>query len=404
MKQIFIIMTLLVGGLSPQAHYTSKPQLVNDRSIFNYELLDIKLEGSKLHLKGWGILLDNQNLHGSNTHSYSLELLSEGTYIPIQTKMIATSLTKDMSYIGYKTCSDQQTLSKTCNYIYNNVGFEGSVDLRELNKDATYEIYLVMTTHQTGRSYRTPLYYAQEKKIETVFDQTRVFLNADFESMAFDVYYHTLRATSTPQHSSHGNQIRMGSSCSSSHGNGLYYKQGTRFNNPTDKSYYNNLISYYKVAIELEECFDARRRVVEGKGSLSAYIPSTFINYKGKPLTITLMSMSKPLISAEDIEIEQYSEFNPLDYASAYDKEEGDITHKIKVTKNTVITRYPDIYDVCYSVSNKNGLSDSQCTKVKVIPVKTKIRYINQESYDHAELKLWGINAFRDFLLTILQK
>lgn len=377
---------------------------VNDRSVFTYELLDVKVNGQKLYLKGWGLIHDNQNLYNSSTHEYAIELHSNKRIRSYPVKMLNISLTKDKFYIGKPYCKDSQTLTNACNYKYENVGFEAHINLNELDKDSTYEIYLVMKTKQTNRRYRTPLYYAQEKNIETTIPGSKVFINAAYENLSFDVFSTALRVTSTPEHSSSGNHMRMGSSCSSSHGNLLYYKYGTNFTNPLSKSMYNDLISYYKVEFKLENCFDKRRRVVEQNRGYQSYIPSTFINYKGKPLTVTLISLPRPILSAQDHTIEQYSDYDPLDYARALDKEEGDISHRIKIDSTNVNTRFPGLYQSCYSVKNKYQYTDRKCVAVKVTPVKTRKRYINKKTHPDAALKLWEINAFKRFLLTILEK
>ncbi|HKM23815.1 MAG TPA: immunoglobulin-like domain-containing protein [Erysipelothrix sp.] len=401
MKELLIVMNLLTNLMFPNTNPANDAILINNRDVFNYELLNLELKGDILHLDGWAFLSKNQNLHNASTHTITLEIESKGKRRSIPTKSTNRSLTKDMAYQGTRFCSDRDINTDKCNYTYNNVGYSATIDLKTLDTDASYEIFIVIKTHQTKKHYRTPLYFAQERKIETVVNGSKVFLNSDFETMVFDVISPALKVTSTPQHSSDGNQMRQGASCSSTFGNLLYYKNGTRFTNPKSKSLYNNLISYYEVGIVLENCFDSRRRVIEGKGSLTSYIPATFINYKGKPLTITLASIPKPQISAQNTEVEQYSVFDPKHYASAYDPKDGNITNNIKVSKNTVNTRYPGTYQSCYLVTNSSGLSDSKCINVKVIPVKTKIRYINKESFPHAQLELWSIKEYKDYLLTI---
>lgn len=401
MKQFFIVLLVLGSLLSVPVSASNRIVDINDRSIFNYELLDVRMEGKHLYLKGWGLLRENQNLHGPNTHKMSVEILSNGKRQLIPTKPLSLSLTKDHNFIGFPACHDADRNRKNCNYTYNNVGFEATIDISSLPPDATYEINLVIETYQTNKVYRTPLYYAQEKYIESHLNGNKVFLNASFETMTFDVYEPHLRVTSTPHHSSTGNQMRSGGSCSPSHGNLLYYKQGTRFDKPKGKTMYNDLISYYTVTFQVRNCEGSRRRVVEGPG-LTSYIPSTFINYKGKPLTVSIVRLPRPVLSAEDHHVNQYDVYDPLKYASALDKEQGNITSLIKVTKNTVNTRIPGNYDTCYTVSNQYNYSDSKCVKVTMIPIKTRIRYINEKSFPKANLQLWGIESFRSFLLTIL--
>lgn len=403
MKQFFIVLIIL-GILFPSKVFAAGVIDINDRSIFNYELLDVSINNDKLHLKGWGLLINVQNFYGSSTHDLTIELKSGNKYIEVPTTLTNRSLTSNIRYDGYSFCSDKTYYSTKCNYKYENVGFEASVDIAELNSDATYEFYLTIRTVQTNEQYRTPLYYAQDKKLETTLSGRQVILNSQFETMSFVVASDTLKVTSTPAHSSTGNQMRQGSSCSSSYGNLLFYKAGTRFDKPLGKALYDNLITYYKVKFSLDQCVNQRRRVVESSNGTVSYIPSTYINYRGKPLTISILSIPKPILSANDHIIEQYDEYHPLKYVTAHDKSEGDITDKVKLVKTTVNTRYPDVYESCYEVLNNQGQSDSKCVKATVVPVKTKLRYINQSSFPFADLQIWEIKDFRTFLLTLLGK
>lgn len=404
MKQFFIVLIILGSLFILPVSASSSIKDINDRSIFNYELLQADLDGKTLTLKGWGLLPDTQNFYGTSTHQLTIEILSEGKRTLVKTNPTNLSLTKDYEYVGYRYCRDDEKYQSSCNYKYENVGFEATIDLSTLKTDQTYEIYLVIETKQTHLKYRTPLYYAQEKQQEITLNDNKVFLNASFETMVFEVFDPTLRVTSTPHHSSSGNHMSGGGSCSATFSNKLYYQQYAQFSNPKTKVLYNDLISYYKVGIDIRNCVNSRRRVVEGDGSLIAYVPSTLINYKGKPLTISIVSPSKPILSVEDHFVNQYDDYFGIPYASAYDKDEGDISSNIIITNSNVNTRIPGLYETCYSVHNKQNRTDAKCAKVTVVPIRTRIRYINSNSVDYATLQLWGINAFKTILLTILGK
>ena len=106
-------------------------------------------------------------------------------------------------------------------------------------------------------------------------------------------------------------------------------------------------------------------------------------------MIIDILQHSIPILSAEDHSVEQYSPYNPLNHATAWDKEEGDITPKISVTKNTVISKIPGIYETCYSVSNKRNITTKKCVKVEVTKIPVRLRYINSKSVEHAALSIW---------------
>ena len=134
------------------------------------------------------------------------------------------------------------------------------------------------------------------------------------------------------------------------------------------------------------------------------YVPGTFVTFKGKSLSIDVISIAAPLITASDVEIDQYTQFNPFLYASAYDIVDKNLTNKIIVDKNTVKTKIPGVYDTCYSVSNSKSRTTKLCIKVTVKKIKTRFRYINNDSLSNAKLVLWKETHLYNFLYKALLK
>ncbi|EAF6699970.1 DUF5011 domain-containing protein [Listeria monocytogenes] len=62
-----------------------------------------------------------------------------------------------------------------------------------------------------------------------------------------------------------------------------------------------------------------------------------------------------PVIYADDIVIDQNSSFNPTDYITANDMEDGDITDKIIIIENKVNPSVPGTYDIIISVTDADG-------------------------------------------------
>lgn len=73
-----------------------------------------------------------------------------------------------------------------------------------------------------------------------------------------------------------------------------------------------------------------------------------------------------PVINASDKVITVDDNFNPLSGVTAYDKEDGDITNKLEVVKNTVNTKKAGTYEVVFKVGDKNGSIISKTIKVTV--------------------------------------
>lgn len=86
-----------------------------------------------------------------------------------------------------------------------------------------------------------------------------------------------------------------------------------------------------------------------------------------------------PIIKANDVTIFQYSQFNALDYASAYDRQDGDLTHKLRYY-SYVNTDKLGTYLVNYFVIDSDGYRSSKAINVNVISnPNAKIRYINPD-------------------------
>ncbi len=73
-----------------------------------------------------------------------------------------------------------------------------------------------------------------------------------------------------------------------------------------------------------------------------------------------------PVITASDKTITVDDKFDPLSGVVAFDKEEGDITKKLEVTKNTVDVKKAGTYEVTFKVTDSNGLSATKTIKITV--------------------------------------
>ncbi|MCC3866126.1 DUF5011 domain-containing protein, partial [Terrisporobacter petrolearius] len=85
-----------------------------------------------------------------------------------------------------------------------------------------------------------------------------------------------------------------------------------------------------------------------------------------KEIKVTVKSNDKPIISASDVELKVGDKFDPLKNVAASDKEDGDITSKIKIIENTVDTTKAGIYKVVYEVTDSDGNKITKEIKVTV--------------------------------------
>ncbi|SFJ30466.1 Fibronectin type III domain-containing protein [Terrisporobacter glycolicus] len=83
-----------------------------------------------------------------------------------------------------------------------------------------------------------------------------------------------------------------------------------------------------------------------------------------KEIKVTVRSDEKPVMLASDLELKIGEKYDPLKNVAASDKEDGDITSKIKVKENTVDTTKVGVYKVVYEVTDGDGNTVTKEIKV----------------------------------------
>lgn len=103
------------------------------------------------------------------------------------------------------------------------------------------------------------------------------------------------------------------------------------------------------------------------------YTPEDTANYETIEVEIEVEVVPTPVelnhvptIHASDKTITVGDKFNPLKGVTAKDNEDGDLTSKIKVIKNTVDTKKAGTYNVTYKVADSQGASVTKTIKVTV--------------------------------------
>lgn len=82
---------------------------------------------------------------------------------------------------------------------------------------------------------------------------------------------------------------------------------------------------------------------------------------------VTIIDYSYPELNVFDHVAYLNTDYNPLQYASAWDREDGDLTDQIVVVKNAVKIKKPGIYYVTYSVTNSQGKTTTATVSVEVM-------------------------------------
>lgn len=141
--------------------------------------------------------------------------------------------------------------------------------------------------------------------------------------------------------------------------------QGTKFSakdgvtaTDTEDGNITSKIEVVKNTVNIDQIgnYEVTYKVTDSNGSVAT-----------KTIQVIVTENKKPVITAEDKELSQKQEFAVLKDISATDKEDGNITSKIKVVENTVNTEEPGEYKVTYEVTDSYNQTVTKTIKVTVI-------------------------------------
>ncbi len=109
--------------------------------------------------------------------------------------------------------------------------------------------------------------------------------------------------------------------------------------------------------------YEVTYKVTDNQGASRTMTITVTVNPKIEPLN------EAPTIDVTDKEITVGDKFDPKEGVTAKDKEDGNLTDKIEILKNTVDPSKPGVYEVTYKVTDSKGAS---CTKTIKVTVKEK--------------------------------
>ena len=109
--------------------------------------------------------------------------------------------------------------------------------------------------------------------------------------------------------------------------------------------------------------YEVTYKVTDNQGASRTKTITVTVNPKIEPLN------EAPTIDVTDKEITVGDKFDPKEGVTAKDTEDGDLTDKIEILKNTVDSSKPGVYEVTYKVTDSKGAS---CTKTIKVTVKEK--------------------------------
>ncbi len=123
-----------------------------------------------------------------------------------------------------------------------------------------------------------------------------------------------------------------------------------------------NKIEILKNDVNVNEpgIYDVTYKVTDTQGASYTTTIKVTVNPKAADLNAC------PVIQATDKTLTVGDEFDPLADVTAEDEEDGDITDKIEVVKNTVDTKKAGKYEVTYKVTDSDGATRTKTIKVTV--------------------------------------
>jgi hypothetical protein len=122
---------------------------------------------------------------------------------------------------------------------------------------------------------------------------------------------------------------------------------------------------------------------IPGRYSMSFRVTDLYGASDNKTLDITVIEADNtaPTLIADDFEVLLNTKIDYLEYAGAFDKEDGDLTSKIVVSTSADLST-PGIYPVCYDVADSRGTAVRKCVKLTVFDYATLIarfRFVSRE-------------------------
>ncbi len=136
----------------------------------------------------------------------------------------------------------------------------------------------------------------------------------------------------------------------------------------------NMYIEDQLVELDYKGRFDLSNLYIGNKDSITVKFITVFGNTITKEIQLDEHINKIPEINADNVNIKLDDKFDPLDYVQALDKEDGDITNKVKVIENTVDITKVGTYKVVYEVTDSDG---NKVTKEIKVTVNLKLSIIN---------------------------
>lgn len=329
----------------------------NSKAEIPYEINNISIDKNKkqLLIDGWGFITDAQNFKNASTHKYTLQLKSNNHTVTSAGTLRNISHTDTMLYFGSRWCQDNEYHKSAliCNNRYENVGFRFAIPLSELKMNKEYVATLKIDAFQSKTSKSILIYFPVKDKLILKDNNKQYIVDSKLNDMSLKVTFQQVLVRDKAGKA--GKILQSKLTCASR--KALYYQTNSRFNKIYDKTMLNHT-TYYKLSGKEIGCSGGKPYVNEGNNLYPIWIASNFVDYLGQPLIVkTREENTPPTITTKNNPIIYVGEkINFYEGVSAYDKEDGDITHKLTIIYNN-FKNTPGYYYLTFKVTDSQGLS-----------------------------------------------
>ncbi len=286
-KIIIIVLTSIISLSFYYSVITTQALETLTRQKLPYEIKSIQLKNDHLIITGWAFLNGMQHFESEATHSYQIEAKSTQETKTYLGEIRAVSQTETMKYNGAKKCAKTNYYqdAANCYYNYENVGFYFNIPLSQFQRDEIYYFDLIVTGKDIDKSFSIPFYYPMLEDIVLKRNHLEYRIISRLKDSELIITHNMIIARNTP--SKTGRQYQGSTSCSTSYGKYLYFKDGAIFKNISDKVLVGEN-TYYQVSGKEEGCFNGVSQLIEGNKFFPVWIVSNFVDYGGEPLKLTV--------------------------------------------------------------------------------------------------------------------
>jgi hypothetical protein len=353
------------------------------RDTFPYDINNYYIDNGYIVINGWGITASDQQLTGSDTHEYSMNLTNKkngkvNTYTSQPRGVNKTELMRMKT--TYRACGYYELNASpyNCYYNYSAVGFEFRIPLSDLDADTEYEIHLRIWAKIINKGYQLKIYAPSINKYYEV-NGVRYLLNSDMSKTYATITGDPVFVKNGP---SVGSSVQTGWQwCGSTYKYTLYWwLYHTYYNiNQVVQTSAGSIDSetWLNIGFNQGTCVNSRSRASNGNSN-NGWIAAIYTDYSGIPATIKtyrVVNNSIDKIKAytsksntnTKVVVNLYNTYNQTNNIKAYHNGNLVYNQNISYVGNKELTinyQIPNSGNVKIVVTEPNGLSTELSSQI----------------------------------------